>query len=190
MNRKSRSREPGAGSQRAGRRWHYLPHYQLHTSKLGWGRGEKNAATSKATMCPEINQIRKLRCHSKDRTRHSSIKDWRRRRLRDLAGACILSPFSINKMELSLPKIPQRFRAGHQATNKATMCFEINRYVNYGPIPKVGDRTAWKSKRQEARSRKQEARSQQATSTKQVGMVGAVVCRYCAVRRRRGRTHN
>jgi hypothetical protein len=28
------------------------------------------------------------------------------------------------------------FQAGHRATSKATMCPEINRYDNYGPVPK------------------------------------------------------
>ena len=53
-----------------------------------------------------------------------------------LVGSMSANIGGINKMELFRPVPCGDSRAGHGATNKATMCLEINRCAIYVPIPK------------------------------------------------------
>ena len=63
------------------------------------------------------------------------IKDSGTRRSPAMAGCVLAVKRGINKIELFLWITCRDSRAGLQATSKATMCPEINRYENYGPVP-------------------------------------------------------
>src|SRR5262249_40832822 len=69
--------------------------------------------------------------------RNTSHQGFRELKTRDLVGRVTFITSGINKMKL-FRRIPDGdFRTGQGATSKATMCPEINRYENYGPVPKA-----------------------------------------------------